>query len=359
MIRVVVCLDKLKGSLTAVQACAAVAAGITAARPDVEVLTRPVADGGEGTVDALVAAGWTRHPVRVTGPLGVPVDADLAVRGHRAVVEMAQASGLDRLGCAPSPDTAWRSSTTGTGELVAAALALGCTEVVLAVGGSASTDGGAGMLVALGARVHGDGRVDLTGLDPRLAATTVVLASDVENPLLGPDGAAAVYGPQKGAGPADVARLETRLRAWAAALPDGLAHAGTPGAGAAGGTGFGALVALGATRTSGADLVLSETRLADAIDGAALVVVGEGRLDAQSLQGKAPVRVAALAGARGVPVVAVAGAVTVDDAALRSVGISRHHQLVDHAVDTDDAVTRATELLHHVGGLVAAGLTPG
>lgn len=366
--RVVLCLDKLKGSLTATDACAALAAGITAAAPDWDVRQRPVADGGEGTVDALVAAGWSRVSARVAGPLGDPVEADLAVRGSTAVVEMAQASGLALLG---DQTDALGAGTLGTGQLVLTALDLGCTEVVLAVGGSASTDGGAGMLQALGARLStssggelepGGGAltrltaVDLTGLDPRLANTRVVLASDVENPLLGPDGAAAVYGPQKGATPAQVSALEVGLRRLAELLPEGLHHAARPGAGAAGGTGWGALAVLGAQRTSGADLVLAETALTDDVAGADLVVVGEGRLDGQSLAGKAPVRVADLARRLGVPVVAVAGQVAVDASALRSAGIDRAHQLLDHAPDHDAAVRDAAALMELVGALLVVEL---
>ena len=364
MTRVVLCLDKLKGSLTAAQACDALAAGISGAAPDWDVRQRPVADGGEGTVDALVAAGFHRVRVTVTGPLGGSVEAELAVRGSTAVVEMAQASGLALVDGQPD---AVRAGTSGTGQLVLAALDLGCTEVVLAVGGSASTDGGAGMLQALGARlttssgaelVPGGGAltglaaVDLAGLDQRLARTRIVLASDVENPLLGPQGAAAVYGPQKGATPAQVAVLERGLARLAELLPGGQEHAGRAGAGAAGGTGFAALAVLGAHRTSGADFVLHETRLEDDVRGADLVVVGEGRLDAQSLAGKAPVRVADLARRHGVTVVAVAGEVAVDVATLRSVGIDRAHQLLDHAADRSSAVSDAAALLRRVGALV-------
>lgn len=361
-------MDKLKGSLTAAQACAALAVGISAAAAGWDVRQRPVADGGEGTVDALVAAGWDRVRVLVAGPLSDPVNADLAVRGPRAVVEMAQACGLALLGDRPDP---LRAGTTGTGQLVLAALDRGCTEVVLAVGGSASTDGGAGMLQALGARLTGHegaqlspgggaltelASVDLTGLDPRLARTRVVLASDVENPLLGSDGAAAVYGPQKGATAGQVDVLERGLARLVELVPDGRRHAGRAGAGAAGGTGFAALAVLGAERTSGADLVLAEARLAEDVAGADLVVVGEGRLDTQSLSGKAPVRVAELARRHGVGVVAVAGELAVGEADLRAVGIGRAHQLLDHAPDRATAVRDTAALLERVGTLLVAEL---
>lgn len=366
MTRVVLCLDKLKGSLTAAQACDALAVGLRSAAPGVTVLTRPVADGGEGTVDALWAAGWSWVPAAAHDPLGRPLRAGFVVRDGVAVVEMALASGLGLL-TVPEPV---RASTRGTGELVAAALEHGCREVVLAVGGSATTDGGVGMLQALGAHFRtadgaevGPGELgaiataDLSGVDPRLGAVRLVLASDVESPLLGPAGAAVVYGPQKGADAAQVVALEaglTRL-ADALALATGVDHRDSPGAGSAGGTGFAALV-LGAVRTSGADLVLTETGLATDLTGADLVVVGEGRLDAQSLAGKAPVRVAALAAAQGVAVVAVAGQVTVDGAQLRAHGIGRAHQLLDHAPDVATAVARAAQLLAEVGAVIGREL---
>lgn len=367
MTRVLVCLDKFKGSLTAVQACAALASGLGAGGADVVV--RPVADGGEGTVDALVEAGWERVEHTVDGPTGVPVRAAYARRGPRAVVELAQASGLGLLPDArPAPMTA---STWGTGELVAAALAAGCTEVVLAVGGSATTDGGAGLLQALGAElldVHGRpvGRgggalgavatVRLDGLDPRLGTVRVVLASDVDNPLLGVGGAAAVYGPQKGADPAQIAELEAALGHFAAAVQraGGVDHAGSPGAGAAGGAGFAALACLGAVRVSGADLLLEELGVAELMGGLDLVVVGEGRVDVQTLAGKAPARVAALAGRARVPVVAVAGQVDLDAMQLAGAGIGAAHALVDRVDDPAEAFAHAARLLTALGAELAA-----
>ncbi|NIZ92853.1 glycerate kinase, partial [Kineococcus rubinsiae] len=238
-VHVVVAPDKFKGSLSAAEVARCVAEGVRSGfeqarggAPDDLVTTLvPLADGGEGTVDAALAAGWRALHVRVAGPTGEPVDAVLARDGSTALVEMAQASGLDRLpGGVPAPLTA---STRGTGELVRAALDDGARDLVLAVGGSASTDGGAGLLAALGARLldaHGrdlpDGgaaladldRLDLSGLDPRLTTARWVLAADVDNPLLGPRGAAAVFAPQKGASPAQVAQLDAALGVFADAL---------------------------------------------------------------------------------------------------------------------------------------------
>jgi glycerate 2-kinase len=373
--RVVIAPDKFKGSLTAAEVAAAVAAGIAAAVPSAEVVQVPVADGGEGTLAAALAAGFDRVPVTVTGPTGAPLDSALAVRDRTAVVELAAASGLAVLpGGVPAPLTA---TSLGTGQLVRAALDLGCTEVVLGIGGSACTDGGAGLLVALGARltdVRGDDlppgggclpfldRVDLTGLDPRLAGTRVVLASDVDNPLLGPTGAAAVYGPQKGAAPADVELLEAALTRWAAVLGDALgpraaALAAEPGAGAAGGVGFACLAALDAVRRPGIDVVLDLAGFPALLAGADLVVTGEGSLDVQTLHGKAPAGVAARARAADVPVVAVAGRCSLSAAELRSAGFTAAAALTDLA-DPDRCMREAGPLLQRLAGRVAADHLP-
>ncbi|SDN89922.1 glycerate kinase [Klenkia soli] len=348
--KVVLAPDKFKGTLTAAEVAAAVVAGLPAST---DVVQLPVADGGEGTAAAALAAGAVARTVRVTGPTGEPVDAVLALLGDTAVVELAGASGLAVLpGGVPAAQTA---TSAGTGELVRAALDAGCTRIVLGVGGSACTDGGAGLLTALGARLTDAAgadlppggaalvrlhAVDLAGLDPRLAGTEVVLATDVDNPLLGPTGAAAVYGPQKGADPDDVVALEAGLARWAAVLggdPD------VPGAGAAGGVGFGALAVLGAVRRPGIDVVLDLVGFDAALAGADLVVTGEGSLDEQTLHGKAPAGVAARARAAGVPVVAVAGRCLLDAEQLRAAGFRAVFALAD--LDPDRCTTHPAELL--------------
>ncbi len=288
---VVVAPDKFKGSLTATAAAEAIAAGLRQGRPGIDVVLAPVADGGDGTVDAAVAAGYERVPVTVTGPTGEPVAASLARSGDTAVVEMAEASGLRRLpGGRPAPLTA---TTYGTGELIRAALDLGVRRIVLGIGGSATTDGGTGMARALGARfLDAEGRelppggaalrdldaIAVDGLDPRLRAVEVVVASDVDNPLVGERGAAAVYGPQKGAGPADVEQLDRGLArlAQVVARQLGVELATMPGAGAAGGTGGGAVAFLGAEIVSGIDLLLDLVRFPDALGTARTVITGEG-----------------------------------------------------------------------------------
>ncbi|WP_052397299.1 glycerate kinase [Streptomyces sp. NRRL F-5123] len=366
--RVLIAADKFKGSLTAVQVAEHVAAGLRAVVPGLDVTALPVADGGDGTVDAAVAAGFTRRTVRVTGPLGEPVEASYALREGTAVVEMAEASGLRHL---PPGVFAPRTATTyGTGELLRAALDAGARSIVLGVGGSATTDGGAGMLAALGARLldaHGApvapggaalaglATADLGGLDPRLAATEVVLAGDVDNPLLGPTGAAAVYGPQKGADADDVRALDAALAHYAEVL-DAADLAAAPGAGAAGGIGFGALLALGAAFRPGIDILLDVLGFVDALEGATLVITGEGSLDEQTLHGKAPVGVARAAAARGVPVAAVCGRLAVPPAALAAAGITAAYPLSAVEPDPARSIADAGPLLERVAATLAEEL---
>jgi glycerate 2-kinase len=366
---VVVAPDKFKGSLGAAGVAAAVARGLRAAVPGLDAREHPVADGGDGTVEAALSAGFARREVRCTGPTGEPVAAALAVRDKVAVVELAEASGLRRLPDGrPAPTTA---TSRGTGELVRAALDLGCTQVVLGLGGSACTDGGAGMVQALGARLldtagaelplggaalaHLD-RVDLSGFDPRVADAEFVVASDVDNPLLGPHGAAAVYGPQKGASQREVALLDAALARWAAlagAAAD-VDAAGVPGAGAAGGVGYAALVFLRASVRSGIDYLLDLLEVRPALPGARLVVTGEGSLDEQTLRGKAPAGVAAAARAAGVPVVAVAGRNTLPPSALEEAGIARAYALADLEPDPERSMREPEPLLERLAGRIAA-----
>ena len=366
---VVVAPDKFKGSLSAAGVARAVADGLRAAVPGLDVREHPVADGGDGTVEAALSAGYTRREVRCTGPTGTPVDAAVAVRDQVAVVELAEASGLRRLpGGRPAPTTA---TSRGTGELVRAALDLGCRQVVLGIGGSASTDGGAGMVQALGGRLLdaagaelGPGgaaladldRIDLSGFDPRVAETEVTVASDVDNPLLGPHGAAAVYGPQKGASPEDVVLLDAALARWAAVArhATGVDAADRPGAGAAGGVGFAAIVFLGAEIRSGIEYLLELLRVRAAIDGARLVVTGEGSLDDQTLRGKAPAGVAAAARAAGVPTVAVAGRSTLAPEALEPAGIARAYLLSDLEPDPERSMRDPAPLLRRLAARIAA-----
>ncbi|MCH6469000.1 glycerate kinase [Sinomonas terrae] len=373
--KIVLAPDKFKGSLTAPEVAAALAEGIREVLPGAELILVPVADGGEGTVTAALGAGFSPRRARVSGPTGQPLTAEFAVDtpGSRAVVEMAAASGLDVL---PGGIKDARNATSlGTGQLIRAALDAGAREIVLGVGGSACTDGGAGMLQGLGARFTDDAgnelplggaalariaEADLGGLDARLDAATLVLAADVDNPLLGERGAAAVFGPQKGATPSDVAELDAALARFAKVLGaamGGLAAAAkdAPGAGAAGGVGYAAL-ALGAQRRRGIDVVVEFTGLREKLEGAALVVTGEGSLDAQSLSGKAPVGVATVARAHGVPAVAVCGRNQLDENTRRAAGFDSVHALLDLEADVDVCLREARRLVRETGRLIADGL---
>jgi glycerate kinase len=321
--------------------------------------------------------------VTVDGPTGEPVDASYARRGEVAVIELADACGLMRLpGGRPAPLTA---SSFGCGQVLAAALAAGARQIILGVGGSASTDGGAGLLQALGAQVL-DARgeplarggaalrdvatldltglhpalrdvatLKLTGLHPALRVSSVILATDVVNPLTGPDGAAEVYGPQKGASPEQIIELASGLRRWAAvvAAATGTDRSQAPGAGAAGGVGFAALAVLGAQARPGIELVLDLVDFDAALDGAALVIIGEGSLDTQTLAGKAPAGVARAAVRRGIPVVAVAGRSTLTEDQLATTGISRVYTLTDLEPDPVRSSAQASTLLRRVGQALA------
>ncbi|GAB2746917.1 glycerate kinase [Salinifilum aidingensis] len=360
--------DKFKGSLPAPEVAEAVAAGLRRVRPELGVRIAPVADGGDGTVRAAVAAGYRPVPVRVTGPVGEPVDTEIAVHGSTAVVEMATASGLAMLD--PAELAPMAAHSTGTGEAVRAALDAGARTVVLGVGGSASTDGGAGVLAALGARItDAEGRdvppggaglrevaaVDLSTLDSRLPGTDIVLASDVNNPLLGERGAAHVYGPQKGADDEQVDRLDAALGRWASALrrAGGRDVAAEPGAGAAGGVGFAALSALGARMRPGVDVVLELVDFAGGLRDARLVITGEGSLDEQTLHGKGPAGVAQQARAAGVPVVAVAGVCSLPPERLRAAGFAGAYALADIEPEEQRCLEHAAELLTELGEKLA------
>jgi glycerate 2-kinase len=366
--RVLVVPDKFKGSVTAEEAADALAAGLRTARPGLDVVRLPVADGGDGTLAAAVSAGYDLVPVVADGPTGEPVGTAFAVSDNTAVIELADVTGLRRLPGPPAPLTA---STYGVGQVISAALDYGATTVVLGIGGSASTDGGAGMLQALGLHLAGpDGAelgrggaalagladVDRAGLNRVLGAGVAVLvASDVENPLLGPRGAAAVFGPQKGATPDDVALLDLALARWAAVTESVIGRdvAADAGAGAAGGTGFGAMAYLGARLMPGVELVLDLIGFDQALAGASLVITGEGSLDSQSLGGKAPVGVARAARRRGVPVVAVAGLVSLTQEEIADAGFAAAYSLADlepdHAVSMANAIDLLIEVGHRIG----------
>ncbi|WP_036555887.1 glycerate kinase [Nocardioides insulae] len=323
--------DSFKGSCSSPDVAAALARGWRRGAPQWRITELPLADGGEGTAAALVAAlDGTMVTEQVDGPLGEPLPAHYGLLPHlgddgppTAVIEMAAAAGLDLVD--PTPRSAGRASTYGVGQLVRAALERGARRIVLTLGGSATTDGGVGMAQALGASftdhsgaeldrggaaLAGLRTIDLSGLDERLRGCEVLAACDVDNPLSGPSGAAAVFGPQKGADGPTVEILDLGLRRLGETLAEhGEDHRDRPGAGAAGGLGFGALVFLGARLTGGFDLVADAVGLDAVLRDADLVLTGEGALDVQSMGGKAPVGVLRRAQHFGVPVIALAGSV--------------------------------------------------
>jgi glycerate 2-kinase len=367
--RIVIAPDKFKGSLPAAEVAAQLRAGLRDADPTIEVAVVPVADGGDGTLDAAISAGFTRVEVDAFGPTGRPRPAGYGRRGDTAVIELAGTCGLTLLGSARDPLGA---TSYGLGAVLAHALETGIDRVIVGIGGSASTDGGAGLLTALGAQLRAaDGRklpfgggalvtlerVELAELHPRLGAIELLVACDVDNPLCGPSGAAVVYGPQKGACADDVRVLDAGLARLAAviAATTGTDHSGEPGAGAAGGVGFGALV-LGGQLRSGIELVLDLIDFDATLAGADLVITGEGSLDEQTLAGKAPAGVAAAARRRGIPVIAVAGRNELTPAQLGTAGIERVYTLSDLEPDTARSIAAAGPLLRGAGELIGRDL---
>lgn len=322
--KVVIAPDSFKESLTASEVAAAIGRGWTSVYPQAEISLKPMADGGEGTVDAVLdAAGGERREVQVCGPLGQPVKAHWGwLSGNTAVIEMAAASGLHWVPREQRDATI--TTSFGTGELIRAALDAGAERVILGLGGSATNDGGMGLLQALGVRfldehghelAQGGGalinldQIDLSAMDSRVLKVQFEVAADVDNPLFGSRGASAVFGPQKGASPEQVESLDRALKRMSRVVAGTLGQdfSEVPGVGAAGGLGFAAKAFLRASFRPGIELVAELAGLADALQGADLAITGEGRLDSQTLHGKTPMGVARLAQAAGVPVIALAG----------------------------------------------------
>ena len=376
-LRVVVAPDSFGGALDSVAVAAAIAAGWSSVRPDDEILRRPMADGGEGTLAAVADAlgdAAERRTITTADALGRPVEADwlLLDGGRGAFVEMASASGLARLTTEErTPESARRASTHGTGALIRAALDAGVERVTIGLGGSATTDGGSGLLRALGARMRdGSGgdlpeggaalagldRIDASGLDPRLAEVQLVVASDVTNPLCGPRGSAATYGPQKGADPAAVEELDAALATYGRAIETatGRLVADLPGAGAAGGTTAGLLGFTRATVRPGVEVVAELVGLAEALESADLVITGEGRADEQTLHGKTAMGVATLAGPRRTPVVLMCGALGAGAEALEAAtALSIVQPIIDRPMDLAGAMADTERLLTAAAGRLA------
>ncbi len=372
---VVIAPDKFKGSLTALEAAAAIERGLRKAFGSaLEFRTVPMADGGEGTVDAFLATGARRVTRAVRGPLGEPVEAAFALAGSTAIVEMAAASGLQLVAAAQRDPL--RATSYGTGELIEAALDAGARRIVVGIGGSATNDGGAGLLEALGARFLDAGerelppggaalaalaRIDLSGFDRRIAGARIEVAADVANPLTGANGASAIFGPQKGASTAAIAQLDAALVHFAdvAAALLGRDLRALPGAGAAGGLGFGLLAFAGAQLRPGVDIVAELRGLDRALEGARWCFTGEGSLDAQTLGGKTVDGVARHASACGVRTVAFAGRVDAAAAAqLATRGITTV-PLSDPPLELSESVRRAPELLERAATLAGERIARG
>lgn len=361
--KIVIAPDSFKDSLSAAGVAAAIADGLAQALPNAQLVQCPMADGGEGTMEAILAAcAGELRSLTVEGPLGVPVQARWGwlAESATAIIEMAEASGLQLVPV--DQRDACRSSTFGTGELIRAALDAGAQRVILAIGGSATNDAGTGMLRALGLKLFGEdeqplakgglalarlARLQLNGLDPRLSKVRFEVAADVDNPLTGAHGASHIFGPQKGASPEQVLQLDAALGHFAEHSAAVLGHdlRDAPGAGAAGGMGFAAKAYLGATFRPGVEVVAELTGLDKAMNGADLVITGEGRFDAQTLRGKTPFGVARIAAVWKVPVLVIAGTLGEGYEQMYAHGVTAAFALASGPMTLDHACRHAAPLL--------------
>ena len=362
MVKIIVAPDSFKESLDAVTAATAIEAGIKSVQPSSDVVPLPIADGGEGTVAALVTAGGGEYISKpVTGPLGSTTTARWGMLpGKVAVIEMAAASGLPLV---PSDQrNPLYTTTLGTGQLIKAALDEGCTRIILGLGGSATNDGGAGALTALGAKLLNSqdreipsgaqgllelAKIDISNIDPRVGTVPIEIACDVDNPLLGPRGAARVYGPQKGADPNMVQQMEAALARLARLAQKDLGRdiASFAGSGAAGGLAAGLSLVAPINLSPGIDLVLETMNFDQHLSGASMVITAEGKIDAQSAMGKAISGVAQRARKRGIPVFALCGTVGQGHEAVYQQGISAVIPIVDGPMCLDQAMARTADLL--------------
>ena len=375
--KIVIAPDSYKESLSALEVAQAVEAGFRQVFPDADYVLVPVADGGEGTVDAMVAAtGGRKETVTVSGPLGEPVEAfyGLTGDGDTAVIEMAAASGLALV--PPDRRNPLLTNSRGTGELIRAALDAGARRFILGIGGSATNDGGAGMVQALGARLldlegrelDGSGgdlarleRIDVSALDPRLAECRIEVACDVDNPLTGARGASAVFGPQKGATPEMVQALDANLARLARIVERdlGVAVDAVPGAGAAGGMGAAMLAFFGATLKPGIEIVTAAVDLDDHVRDADLVITGEGRIDFQTVHGKTPIGVARVAKRHGKPVIGIAGSLGAEVGVVHAHGIDAVFSVLGKPCTLDEALRDAAANVELTARNVAAVLRIG
>jgi glycerate kinase len=375
--KIIIAPDSFKESLSSIEVARQIEAGFRAIFPDAEILKLPVADGGEGTVEALVAAtGGEIRKARVSGPLGMPVEAFYGVcgNGRTAVIEMAAASGLALV--PTDRRNPLLTSSSGTGQLIRRALDDGLGHLIIGIGGSATNDAGAGMLQALGVRLlDGQGRdlpagggglgrlatIDVSGLDPRLRECQIEVACDVDNPLTGERGASAVDGPQKGATPEMVAELDANLALFARMVERDLGRSieTVPGAGAAGGMGGALLAFLGARLRPGVEIILDAIDLKTLVRDADLVITGEGRIDGQSVYGKTPVGVARIAGEQRVPVIALAGGLGSDAEDVLACGIQALFSVVHGPCKIEEALATAARNVRRTARNLAAVLRLG
>ena len=377
--KIVIAPDSFKENMTSLEVATAIEKGILQVFPEAECLKVPMADGGEGTVQSLVDAtnGRIEHKT-VVGPLGNPVNAHYGFlgEGNTAVIEMAEASGLPLV---PKDKRNPLATTTyGTGELIAAALDAGVKKIIIGIGGSSTNDGGAGMAQALGAKLidhqgnpissHASGgilntiaQIDISGLDPRIKKTEILVACDVDNPLCGDRGASAVFGPQKGASPAMVNTLDANLEHFANVINSQLGKdvKEIPGAGAAGGLGAGLVAFCDATMQSGVDIVIDATKLELALEGATLAITGEGKVDFQTAFGKTPSGVAKTAKKTNIPVIAIGGALADDARGVFEHGIDGLESAAAKDMSLEDAIRNSRTHLQYAGERVARMLLIG
>ncbi|TRZ40313.1 glycerate kinase [Niallia circulans] len=370
--KIVLAPDSFKESLSALQVAESIERGFKQVLPNAEYVKVPMADGGEGTVQSLVdATGGRIIKKTVTGPLGEAAEAFFGILGNEksAVIEMAAASGLHLV--AATKRNPLLTTTRGTGELIAAALEYNVNHIIIGIGGSATNDGGAGMAKALGVRflnsngqeiAEGGGAlsdlaaIDLSSLDSRLAHVKIEVACDVDNPLIGPKGASAIFGPQKGATPEIVNQLDENLAHYAEIIEKdlGVKIADVPGAGAAGGLGGGLLAFMQAELSRGVDIVMEAAKLSDIIAGADLVITGEGKIDGQTIFGKTPIGVAKTAKQHGVPVIGIAGNVASDSDVVHEYGIDAIFSIVPGIVSLQEAFLHADEFVARTARNIAA-----
>ncbi|MGU3525008.1 glycerate kinase [Enterobacteriaceae bacterium C23F] len=372
--KIVIAPDSYKESLSALEVACAIEKGFRQIFPDAEYVKIPVADGGEGTVEAMVAATQGRVvTVEVTGPLGEPVQAFYGISGdeHTAFIEMAAASGLESV--PPARRNPLKTTSWGTGELIRHALDAGVKAIIIGIGGSATNDGGAGMAQALGAKLltesgqqipaGGEGleqlvRIDITGLDPRLATCRIEVACDVTNPLTGKEGATAVFGPQKGASAEMIPRLDAALKHYATLIERDLKIdvLNLEGGGAAGGMGAALFAFCSASLRPGIEIVTEALQLAEQVASADLVITGEGRIDSQTIHGKVPVGVAKVAKRFHIPVIAIAGSLTEDVEVVHQHGLDAVFSVLYQVGTLEDALAGAEENVRRTARNVAAVL---